>query len=391
MEAPSPTFCVLPWIHLCATVDGVWARCCLDRTAYHESYWSDDPEPSLALPETSLGCVPRSHFAPSNPDRTRTLEQAFDSPEMRETRRAMLEGRAVDACRYCYEREEQGAISYRMHANKQFGEAVDIAALIARTAADGSVGAFPFFLDLRFGNACNLECVMCSYPASSRWGRRAGKPWLEAHIDPYADDEDFFRTLEANVHRLGRVHFAGGEPFMQRRQFELVDLLLRSGSAPGIELVYTTNLTLLPRGFLERLRPFKSVEIAASCDGVGAVFEQIRVGGKWERFVRNLDEVQANDHVQVSLMASPQRDNAGHLGELIDWGVGRGLHVDLMNVVMEPQELSIRSLPPAEKALRTREFAALARKYDSTRPRIARALRHLVVYATSGEVLSAAP
>ena len=383
--APSPTFCILPWIHLCATVDGIWSRCCLDRTAYHESYWSDDPEPSLELPEETLGCVAGSHFAPVNPDRVRTLEEAFNGPEMRETRLSMLEGRRVPACDYCYEREAKGAISYRIHANKQFGEVVDIARLVAETAADGSYEEFPFFLDLRFGNACNLECVMCGMPASSRWGRRDPKPWLEAHIDPYADDDELQRALEANVHYLRRIHFAGGEPFMQRRQFELVDLLLASGAAPRIDLVYTTNLTLLPLGFLDRLRPFKSVALSASCDGVGPVFERIRVGATWDRFVRNLDEAQRHDHVRVSLTASPQRDNVAHLGELVDWGTERGLDVDLMNVVMEPRELSIRSLPSAEKELRTRELTALATQHVGVRPRVARAFRHLVEYMNSAD------
>jgi MoaA/NifB/PqqE/SkfB family radical SAM enzyme len=321
-------------------------------------------------------------LAGANPELVRGIDAAFSSPQMRATRLAMLEGREVAACDYCYAREAFGAASYRQYVNRQFGAAEQFEALLERTGRDGSFAEFPSFLDLRFGNACNLECVMCGFPASSRWGRREGLTSVEAHIDPYVDDEELFNVLAANAHRIRRIHFAGGEPFMQRRHFTLIDILLASGAAHQIDLVYTTNLTVLPRNFLDGLREFSSVELAASCDGIGEVYERIRVGGTWERFVRNVEHVQEHEHVRIFLMVSPQRDNIAHLGDLLTWATAKGLEVELMNVVMEPNELSVRSLPAWEKELRGAELAELSDRY-SERSNVVAGLRHLIAFMES--------
>ncbi|MGH3821273.1 MAG: twitch domain-containing radical SAM protein, partial [Pseudonocardiaceae bacterium] len=210
---------------------------------------------------------PRSRFAAANPERTFGLEEAFNSVDMRRTRLAMLAGERVKACTYCYDREDGGGESYRQKVNRIFGEMLDLPALVATTAADGSLDAFPLFLDIRFGNTCNLQCIMCGYPVSSRWGTEKRPTWAQANIDPYRDDDELWDVLRENACRLGRVYFAGGEPFMQPGHFKMLDLLIETGSAAGIDLVYNSNLTVLPKGVFEQLAQFKSVGIGASCDG----------------------------------------------------------------------------------------------------------------------------
>src|SRR5258708_23787299 len=102
-------FCVLPWSHLCASVDGVWGRCCVDASMYHEQYYSERAEPAFALNDDALGCAPGSRYATANPGRTMTLTEAYNSDNMRRTRLAMLAGEPVSACSYCYEREASRA------------------------------------------------------------------------------------------------------------------------------------------------------------------------------------------------------------------------------------------------------------------------------------------
>src|SRR6266516_1257720 len=149
----SKVFCVLPWVHLCGSVDGVWGRCCNDGAMYHDELYSQPEEPAFTLKPDAVGCLPQSRFARANPERALGLEDAFNAANMRRTRLAMLSGTKVDACSYCYAREEGGGESYRQTALALVADDVDVPALIARTGPDGSLDASPIYLDLRFGNA----------------------------------------------------------------------------------------------------------------------------------------------------------------------------------------------------------------------------------------------
>lgn len=357
--ADSPTFCVLPWLHLSTSVDGVWARCCVDSTAYHDQYYTEQDEPAFLLEEESLGCVTNSRYASDNPGLVRGFDEAFNSPAMRRTRLAMLSGEPVAACSYCYVREAGGGQSYRQQMNDELPNRIDIDRLLALTDPDGTVAEFPCYLDLRFGNSCNLECIMCGFPVSSRWGASRRVHWASANIDPYRGDEEFWEMLSRNATKLRRVYFAGGEPFMQPLHFKALEMFVATGAAAGIELVYNSNLTLVPDGIFDYFRHFESVCIGASCDGTRALFESIRRGAKWAEFVSNIDLYR--QHVRVLLQVAPQRDNIGAIGDILEFAESRGLEVDLRNFVHYPAELSARSLPLEERQACSAELRQLAR------------------------------
>ena len=359
-----PVFCALPWLHLSTSVDGVWARCCVDSTAYHDGYYQQADEPEFRLDDDSLGCLPQSRYARDNPDQVRGLTEAFNSPAMRRTRLAMLRGERVRACSYCYEREDGGGESYRQQINRLPPARFDLNARLAATEPDGTVREFPSYLDLRFGNSCNLACIMCGFPVSSRWGTEQRVRWTPANIDPYRGDEALWAVLGDNATKLRRVYFAGGEPFMQPLHFKALELFVSTGAAAQIELFYNSNLTLVPDGIFETFRHFESVCIGASCDGVGETFEAIRRGALWEDFVRNIDLFRRN--VQVLLQVAPQRDNVGQIGQILEFARQRELQVDLRNFVHHPAELSVRNLPLEQRVAYAAELQALSQECRQT-------------------------
>ncbi|MFI0738290.1 twitch domain-containing radical SAM protein [Streptomyces sp. NPDC021100] len=360
---PSPTMCVLPWIHQCASIDGVYGRCCVDDSMYHNELYDSVEEPVFKLNADALGCAPHSRYAKDNPDEVRGLKEAFNSPNMRRTRLKMLAGERVSACDYCYHREDRGATSYRQSINERFADTVDFADLAERTAPDGSFDEFPFFLDIRFGNTCNLRCVMCAYPVSSGWGAKKRPSWSSAVIDPYREDEELWATLRENAHLIRRLYFAGGEPFMQPGHFAMLDLLIETGNAGNVDIVYNSNLTVLPEKVFDRFPHFKSVGIGASCDGVGEVFERIRQPAKWDVFVANLRR--AKTEVNLWLQVAPQRLNLFGLRDLLHFAREEGLDADLANVVQWPDDYSVANLPDEEKRRATVELADLAEWCDS--------------------------
>lgn len=355
--ATDKTLCVLPWIHLCASIDGVYGRCCVDGAMYHNELYDQKDEPEFTLNDDAIGCSPGSRYAKDNPDRVLGLEEAFNSPNMKRTRLAMLRGERVDACSYCYFREDHGAQSYRQSINRRFQHEFDLDALAARTEEDGTVEEFPYFLDIRFGNTCNLRCVMCTYPVSSSWGAKQRPSWSSAVIDPYRDDEELWRTLRENAHLIRRLYFAGGEPFMQPGHFALLELLVETGNAGNVDVVYNSNLTVSAERAIKSFPHFKSVGIGASCDGVGEVFERIRVGGKWETFLGNVRRLRTE--VELWLQVSPQRDNLWDLRNLLEFARTEELDIDLANVVQWPAEMSVANLPEEEKVRGTEELTEL--------------------------------
>ncbi|MGH3450648.1 MAG: hypothetical protein ACRDQW_07930, partial [Haloechinothrix sp.] len=178
-------FCVLPWVSLATTVDGVWGRCCFDATNDHDHYYQQASEPRFVLHDDAIGCLPLSRYAADNPERVFGIVEAFNAPGLRRTRLQMLAGERPAACRHCYLLDDAGTASHRQRMNDLFKDRVDTAALVRRTEHDGWLDTFPFHLDIRLGNACNLRCIMCSYPVSSRWARDEAPTWARAHIDPY--------------------------------------------------------------------------------------------------------------------------------------------------------------------------------------------------------------
>lgn len=377
------TLCVLPWIHLSTTVDGVWGRCCFDATNDYDSYYQQAEQPAFELVPDALGCLPHSRYAPDNPDRAYGLSEAFNSPNMRRTRLQMLASERPDACRHCYQREDDGLISHRQAMNERFASQFGVRTLVDQTSAKGELQAFPVYLDLRFGNTCNLACIMCSFPVSSKFGLADKPSWTTSNIDPYRDDEAFWDELASNANLIRHIYFAGGEPFMQSGQYSLIDLLVERGVAPAIELHYNSNLTILPTGGFDKLKQFKKVEIAASCDGVGQTFERIRVGGRWPVFAANVRE--AKRHVEVWLDVSVQRENLGNLAELIAFARAEGVQIRLENFVDFPVELSARSLSAKERQKHCVAIEQLAKEcQENCEDSTADQLRRVVEYVNSG-------
>lgn len=351
------TVCVLPWTHLASSVDGVWSRCCFDATNDYGEYYKQEHEPEFLLDPDALGCSPLSRYARANPDRTMGLREAFDSPNMRNTRLEMLAGERPSACRSCFRQEDLGVGSHRTHMNDLFAREVNLPGLLASTGHDGRVDRFPIHLDLRFGNTCNLACIMCSFPVSSRLGTSQSPTWTTANIDPYRDDELLWRTLREHSHELRYLYVAGGEPFMQPGHHRLLRLLTETGAARRIKLHYNSNLTFLPPDLWPLLRQFAHASIAASCDGTGDVFERIRVGARWEDFVSNLRV--ARKQVEVWLDVTVQRDNVASLADVHRFARAEGVRMRVQNILQYPEELSVRSLPFAERKRHASDLSEL--------------------------------
>ena len=130
----SSTYCKLPFVHLYTQADGELKPCCI-------AGGFDEP---INLKQMSI-------------------EDAFNSPQMKELRKVMLEGKRNKVCDVCYQREDSTGHSPRIDFNK------NPLWIQPKVKDDFSVPSDFQHIDIRFSNLCNFKCRMCNHDFSSNW------------------------------------------------------------------------------------------------------------------------------------------------------------------------------------------------------------------------------
>ena len=142
-------------------------------------------------------------------------------------------------------------------------------------------------VDMRWRNTCNLACVYCGPELSSTWQK-------ELDVDIAVDETQLAKTKQYvldNAPNLKNVYLAGGEPLLMKENAELLDRL-----DPSCEVRINTNLTNLKSPVYERASKFRNVHWTVSVETMGAEFEYIRYGAKWNTFIENLQTITQLDH-----------------------------------------------------------------------------------------------
>ena len=142
-------------------------------------------------------------------------------------------------------------------------------------------------VDMRWRNTCNLACVYCEPALSSTWAKE-----LNEIIE--VDEQQLAQTKEyvlANAPNLKNVYLAGGEPLLMKENSELLDRL-----DPSCTVRINTNLSNIKGPVFKRASKFRNVHWTVSVETMGAEFEYIRHGAKWDTFVENLKVITELDH-----------------------------------------------------------------------------------------------
>ncbi|MGE0040893.1 MAG: twitch domain-containing radical SAM protein [Vicinamibacterales bacterium] len=363
MTAPSPSFCVYPWMHLFADEGGLMYPCC--RSVGSKRPNVDDTGRQLHVAEAG------------------GIEDGWNSAYMRQIRLDMLEGRRPVPCERCYMYDDLGMRSHRQDINDEYADR--IAAMVATTGADGSAPLDLRSVDLRLGNVCNLRCRMCS-PQSSKaligeFAAAARIPATHHVFDAYRRMEwfvgdAFWEIFERHTPNIERLHFAGGEPLIIPEMFNFLARLVTLGRAAGIRLSYNTNLSVLPDRVYELWPHFEQVRVTVSVDGFDRVNSFIRFPSDWSAIDRHLRALEADyDRLNlaggIAFNTTVQIYNVLRLGELLEYLAETTTRAEAPNlsVLSSPRHLSIQALTPglkAEAATRLRDtMARLAPRWPS--------------------------
>lgn len=301
--------CALPFMHVQTEPDGKIKLCCLAK-----NYVRDEKN------------------RPYNFGKDK-IEIFFNSEYMKNIRRDMLNGIQVADCKGCYDEEAAGGISQRQTYTKQWIENDNtIIDDILKSEQNGYVVEPKIkYFDFRFGNMCNLKCRSCG-PVNSiqllKESREISHPNIKKYflyneyeidnINDWYQKSVFMENFRSQEHNLQQIYFTGGEPTIIEQNYEILQDLVDSGKAPGISLIFSTNMTNIQERFINLIEKFKQVTFLASCEGYGEIQEYLRYPAKWQVFEKNIQRLAELDSRKTIIMCTPVVQSV-NLDRIIDF------------------------------------------------------------------------
>ncbi len=325
--------CAAPWSHLMIQASGEIATC-----------WSSQPY----NPEhRSLGQL-----------QTDDLEQIWNHQNIKEVRKAFINGQTPLQCQQCFKLECQNIISDRQ-SNFIF-DYIDIEKKIQKTAPDGSLDVSELnSLELILSNVCNFTCRTCNVGSSSAWAKEHQILFNTKIDEPVRRPFPDYHETASRVHKLApnvkRLSFIGGEPLIQPEHFQLLNLLIDSKQT-DVKLCYTTNLSDLVfrnKSILDLWKQFDEIYLTFSLDGIKDKGEYIRKGFNWDEFQNNLKKISEElNNVMLSCNVTVSVLNILDLVEIFDFIESQGVDARRVKLlpVKNPRAYSVTILPTEVKA-----------------------------------------
>jgi MoaA/NifB/PqqE/SkfB family radical SAM enzyme len=337
MNIPHDKFCVLPWVSLETSPIGTVRPCCLA-----DDEIVDDAGDKFDLNHASFPAIQNSQY-------------------MRDLRQEFLDGKQPQTCRKCWREERAGRTSKRMHTLDRLKHMLP--------DQPWTADAKPLmFLDLKLGNICNLKCRICGSWSSSTFAveeldnltdaqladRKTNHHYkmLRAGAWP-RENPTFWSEMDQVVDQIRYIEFTGGEPFMIKEHFDLLQRLVDQGRAGQIEIHYNTNGTQYPEHAADIWQHFKAVEIAFSIDDVGARFEYQRSNAVWTEVCDNIERFKLlrsqHNNIQLQVCSTVNVFNVYYLESLANWINTQGFDFIYWNMMHDAYYFSIATLPEAAK------------------------------------------
>ena len=271
-----------------------------------------------------------------------SLDTIWNSDKWKKLRKDMLNGVEVKACDNCYQKEKMGRDTTRKFINRLL---VDKIGLVDRTSDDGHLDEFKLhYWDIRYNNLCNLACRSCTPTASSSWYHVSlAQGNIKTPRSPIMisgrHEFDIFDQIVQHIDHVEQIYFAGGEPSMIDKFYQILELLDSMGRN-NVKLCYNINMSRLElkdKSLLELWKKFPNVSIGASLDGEYQRGEYLRQGLSWDSVLNNRRKIMEHcPHVDFYISATVSILNVLHLPDFHKSWVDSGL--------IQPQDFNIQIL-----------------------------------------------
>lgn len=219
------------------------------------------------------------------------------------------------------------------------------------------------FLDISFGNECNLSCRMCESRNSNKWISKE-KILVAGGLDRLISEK--FSLSKNIVNQLINycndnketemiVEIKGGEPFIQS---SFLNFLKSTGDKfkGKTTLKIFTNGSVMPDSYLNEIVKFKKKYISFSVETANpSLYKFIRGGNitSIDTVIKNIEKVKSFD-VIPKLCITISMDNIFYLSEFRDWVIEMDFKTDPSlwnNTALYPTYFNPGILPEKEKQI----------------------------------------
>tara|TARA_B100001287_G_scaffold256090_1_gene240702 strand:+ start:1697 stop:3049 length:1353 start_codon:yes stop_codon:yes gene_type:complete len=325
------TFCPLPWNSINMRNNGDLRICC-NTNSY----------------SPQRGIMKKKDGTPYNAGKD-DWDEARNAEMLKEVRQSMMKGEWHPECERCRQEEINGIKSRREYENEDWGKwfgNVNLESVKEHTAEDGTIDPKKVpvdFIDIRYGNFCNLKCRMCGPTDSHKWyddfvkitgkteykdthekiklTKNAKGKWHTNQYDWFQSNNRYWSNFEQYAPNAKKLYIVGGEPLIIKEHQESLERLVASGKSKTIQLEYNSNLTMVPDRLVYLWEQFKQIRIGVSIDGTGDVFNYQRTPAKFDAVYKNMMTLQTNDRINLkawfAFTVTPY--NVFHMPEFMKW------------------------------------------------------------------------
>lgn len=363
------TMCPLPWNHLMIAPNGTFRSCC--QQIYH-------PHGVLETNNRVLNVIDDS------------IESTRNSTTVKDIRRAMLNNEKPSVCKLCWDEEDAGLFSKRKSVLLQYP---NIKHLVKYTAPDGTITDSDQvkikYLDIRFGNLCNLKCRYCGPSDSTLWYNdyaelhlkkspetpvkfvntsksytltKTNNVWKIADKDfNWGDDPKFWDQIKKMIPYIDRYYFTGGEPSINKPHFKLLELIIQSGESKNVSLDYNSNIVAIPDSLYINWQKFKKVDIGCSIDGIHEMANYLRPPSTWEVLKNSITKLNEQGPPVTGVVSTTiSVFNVLHFLDITKWLLAEQYEnikkYPLFHVLAEPSCMSIQVLPSSMKDIIRKQY-----------------------------------
>lgn len=363
----NPSFCILPWMHVQYKPSGQSKLCCrYDNLKEIKDFQEAE---KTSIPNENL-----SHLYTEKENlviQKSSMEESFNSNYWKTARQYTIENKPISGCQKCYN-EEQTSGEFIM--SMRLGSSILYNQGYLHKKPEYPIPKIKF-LEVGFGNYCNLACLSCNSTLSTTWHDDEVKlnsmsdKSLQRLIFPKLDNIRF-EPSEKTLKTLELIKFTGGEPMINPEFIKFIDLICEKGNPGKISLEIYTNCSYVPSPkLLTNLIKFKEVQLNLSIDAYGPVNDYVRFGSHWQgsnkQTVSNamdfwLEQGKNNKNIQIIMSSTLSVLNVFDVPELItEWvekykNSGNSIVVDMnsnydgffkLQLAVDPSYINMNILP----------------------------------------------
>jgi organic radical activating enzyme len=291
IDSHSPTLCLAKWYN--ATI---WLGSGMTTSCHH----------------------PLPHFVHLH-DITKTPKALHNTPEKKEDRRKMQEGKRPTGCEYCWKIEDIGrdSISDRVYKTAIYNDEDVKTAMATDSNEDIDLKT----LEIAFDRTCQFACSYCNPAFSTQWvtdlkkngpytdlisdGRNhythehtSSQRYKPNETNPYV--EAFFNWWESDLHRtLSELRLTGGEPLMSSHTWRLLDWYNKNDT--DVAFALNSNLGVDENTITKLIEATKNIpdfQLYTSNESTSEHAEYIRDGFNWDQWSWNIERLLTEGNIK---------------------------------------------------------------------------------------------